>query len=300
MVNSFVRISSLVVAVMTLVGAAYQFSEWRVSGRMDQGGDAIRDVVIDTPNTQTDDHILGVAVALDGRFVTGTRGGTVTLRSAAGELLHTWQAHAGPVTALSFLPDSSTVVSVGRDGVLRVWSLSASEPVLHVEARNPGPVFSAAVSSDGQLLAIASVGRIAVWQLRSDCLASVVEFTSAPYAINTLAFSDDGRTLAAGNNGDGCAWLWRLDLPAESQRIDLSPEFQIRGLRFTCNGGLVAVDTDGNVILANAGEPARLVGRLPGQRIRQATFSSDGRRVIIAYMDGTARLTAVPARAVGR
>jgi WD40 repeat protein len=268
---------------------------------MDQGGDAIRDVVIDVPQTPSDNHILGVALAPDGRFATGTRGGAVTLRTAMGELLLTWQAHTGPVAALSFLPDSSTVVSVGRDGMLRVWSLSAGAPVLRAEARNLDPVFSTAVSADGQRLAIGSVGRITVWRLMSDCLKPVVEFTPAPYAINALAFSDDGRALAAGNSGDGCAWLWRLDLPAEPQRIDLSSAFQIRGLRFTGDGeGLVAVDTDGNVILANAGEPARLVGRLPGRSVRQARFSPDGHRVIIAYVDGTARLTTVPTRTVER
>jgi cytochrome c len=284
-----------VVAVIALVGV-HRVSEW-----MNQGSDAPGDVVLEVPNSQTNNHILGVALAPDGRFATGTRGGTVTLRTAMGEPLLTWQAHAGAVMALSILPDSSTVVSVERDGVVRAWSLSAGAPLLRAEVRTSGPVFSAVVSSDGQLLAIGSLGRITVWRLMSDCLKPVVEFTPAPYAINALAFSADGRTLAAGNGGDGCAWVWRLEAPAEPQQIDLSPEFQIRGLRFTGDGkGLVAVDTDGNVILANAGASARAVGRLPGRCVQQATFSPDGQRVIIGYVDGTARLTAIPARAAVR
>jgi WD40 repeat protein len=162
-------------------------------------------------------------------------------------------------------------------------------------------VLSAAVSPDGQLLAVGSTGRIAVWRFGSECLESVVEFTSAPYAINALAFSADGRTLAAGNSGDGCAWVWRLGVSTEPQLIDLSAKFQIRGLRFTGDDdSLLAVDTDGNVILANTGEPARMMGHPIGRCVRQAAFSPDGRRVIISYVDGTARLTAIPARAGDR
>jgi WD40 repeat protein len=255
------------------------------------------DVVLDVPNTRPNDHIIGIALAPDGRFATGTRGGAVTLWTATGEPLLTWPAHTDQVSALAFAPDSSTLVSAGQDGGLRVWSLALGEPVLRAEARDPGPVTAAAVAPDGRRLALGSVGRVTVWRLESDRLTPTVELTSADFAgpgdwATALTFSADGRALAAGGCGAGCVWVWQLGSPsAPPQRIDVSAEFQIRGLRFTDDGSaLVAVDSDRNVIRADAAG-ARVVSHLPGRCVRRAVFSPDGRRVIIAYMDGTARLT---------
>jgi WD40 repeat protein len=300
-VNSFTRISCIVIAVIALVSCVHQVPRW-IERSWDLSGDiSPDDVILNVPDKQSDDHIIGVAVASDGRFATGTRGGKVTLRSATGELLLAWQAHEGPVAALSFLPDSSAVVSAGRNGSLRVWSLSAGGSLLRAAADGSGPVSSVAVSPDGQLLAVGSTGRVTVWRFGSDCLEPVGEFTAAPYAINALAFSADGRTLAAGNSGDGCAWVWRFGVSTKPELIDLSAEFQIRGLRFTGDGdSLVAMDTDGNVILAKSGEPARMVGHPTRGCVRQAAFSPDGRRVIISYVDGTARITTIRARAADR
>jgi WD40 repeat protein len=287
--------------------------DW-INRNKEPSADDPADVVLDVPNTRANDHIIGVALAPDGRFATGTRGGTVTLRTATGEPLLTWPAHAEPVSALAFAPDSSALVSVGRDGGLRVWSLALGEPVLRAEARDPGPVTAAAVAPDGRLLALGSVGQVRVWRLEPNRLAPTAEFASDEFAapgtcVTALAFSANGRALAAGGCGAGRAWVWQLGGPADPQRIDVSSEFQIRGLRFTDDGSaLVAVDSDRNVIRADAAG-ARVVNRLPGgslgeevpsakrkgfggdRCVRQAAFSPDGRRVIIAYTNGTARLT---------
>ncbi len=250
------------------------------------------DRVFGTPNAPPGEHALGVAFAPDGRCVaTGARGGTVTVRTAAGDPLLTWQAHAEPVYALCFLADSSTLLSAGWGGELRVWTLAAGGPVLRATGRGDGPVLAVAASPDGTAVAAGSTGRVAVWRLEADRLAPVAEFAAPPYPTNALAFSADGRSVAAGNSGDGRAWVWRLSGPAEPERFDTSPEYQIRGLHFTPDGwGLLTVDSEGAVARADADGPARL-GRLRGPTVRQAAFSPDGRDLIVAHLDGTARLT---------
>lgn len=293
--NSFIRIGCVSLAAALLLGVAFRVVTWGDQGRAAVGdANGADEVVFGSRGVRPQDYIVGVAISADGRFVaTGTRGGAVTLWTATGEPVRTWQAHAESVHGLSFFrSDPPTVLSAGRGGELRVWSLSAGEPVLRTELRDPGPVMSAAVAPNGKAVAVGSIGRVTVWPLGRDSRAPMAEFAAPPYPINALTFSECSCELAIGNSGDGCARVWRLG-DTEPELLNGSREYQVRGLYFTPAGALVVVDTEGNVALANAGESERVAGSLPGA-VRQAAFSHDGRRVLLAHMDGTARLTSVP------
>ncbi|WP_410000384.1 hypothetical protein [Gemmata sp. SH-PL17] len=68
-----------------------------------------------------DEHVVGVAFASDGRTVaTGTRAGQVTVWTATGDRVLAWLAHPKPVRALCFLVDSRSLISIDREGTLRM------------------------------------------------------------------------------------------------------------------------------------------------------------------------------------
>ena len=300
--NSFLRIGCVGLVAALLLGAGFRVARWVDPGHV-AGGDAngSADVVFGSRAAPPREYIVGVAISADGRFVaTGTRGGAVTLWTATGEPVRTWQAHTEPVHGLSFFrSDPPTILSAGRSGELRVWSLSAGEPVLGTELRDPGPVMSVAVAPNGKAVAVGSFGRVRVWPLGRDACAPMAEFAAPPYLINAVTFSECSCELAIGSSGEGCARVWRLGA-TEPEQLSCSREYQVRGIRFTPGGAIVAVDTEGNVALASAGESERVAGHLAGAAVRQAAFSLDGRRVLLAHMDGTARLTSVPPGAIER
>jgi len=67
-----------------------------------------------------------------------------------------------------------------------------------VRLRHPGGISGSALSPDGKLLATASRHSVAVWDLATD--TAVRRFDTGPhnhYATQKLAFSPDGRRLAA-------------------------------------------------------------------------------------------------------
>jgi len=98
------------------------------------------------------------------------RDGTVKIRnSRTGKEIQTFSAHAGTVVSVAFHPDGEHVASVGADRKVKVWNLTATGQ----------PVF------DGPCDAIRKFG-----------------------TAYTVAFSPDGRKLAAGSDGDVRVWEW--------------------------------------------------------------------------------------------
>jgi WD40 repeat protein len=43
---------------------------------------------------------------------------------ASGELLHRWQAHAGPIFGLDFNSDGSLLATAGDPGEVKLWGLA--------------------------------------------------------------------------------------------------------------------------------------------------------------------------------
>ncbi|VTR94482.1 wd40 repeat-containing protein : WD40 repeat-containing protein OS=Leptolyngbya sp. PCC 7375 GN=Lepto7375DRAFT_5402 PE=4 SV=1: WD40: WD40 [Gemmata massiliana] len=294
MLNCLTRTGYVVLAVAVLA-AVYRASLRSERPRGPSGFDSSAEVVLGSLNVSVDEHVLGVAFAPDGRAVaTGTRAGQVTVWTATGDRFLVWQAHPKPVCALCFLTDSQSLVSVDREGTLRMWSLSTGAAVLRAEAQGGGPAISAAAAPDGKTVAVGCVGRVTLWHADSSALTPVAELTAPAFPINAVTFSANGGTIAASSSGNGDAVVWRRG-SAGDERVPVSPEFHARGLRFTADGAtLEAVDTDGYVTRGRAGGPPQVLGRLSGQAIRQAAHAPGGRKLVIAYMDGTARLVTDP------
>jgi WD40 repeat protein len=126
------------------------------------------------------------------RLVSGSDDFTAMLWNArTGAELRTFGGHAQAVTAVAFLSDGKSVVSASRDGTVKVWNCRTGKPTTFRE--HAGPVFCAAASPRGPLVASGNFKTIKVW----DADTRKVRFTFRGQFGNALTFSPDGKRLVA-------------------------------------------------------------------------------------------------------
>jgi WD40 repeat protein len=172
---------------------------------------------------------------------TGDEDGTVRLWSSdgTGSLLHSLTGHDAPVASLAFdergdrlavgtklaLPDLVTLMLKGEDNVeasggqVSVWDLTRRPPKGRVLRRLGTPVSAVGMSAERKLLAGAGAdGSVRLWRsLDGDGPPEVIVGSGG--ALRAVAFSPDGRTLAATAFGiegavPAAVRLWRVvDLP---------------------------------------------------------------------------------------
>jgi WD40 repeat protein len=230
---------------------------------------------------------MGVADAVlsaDGkRLLTAGAGTALLWDSETGKTMRRFGRPGEFLSAVLFTPDDSGVLTVGGDGAARLWEAATGrlEREFTIEAAR---VTGAALSRDGSRLALAAGGdEIWLFDVRGGALLK----TLAPGgAASRVAFSPDGRRLAAG--GDSGVWVW--DLPDGGPRGAFKAEAS-RGLAFTRDGNQLLTCGGGNTarLWSIEGEAQRsFIGHLDA--VRALRLSSDGKRLLTGSDDRSARL----------
>ena len=249
-----------------------------------------------------------------------------------GRVLHSLAAHTGPVWGLAFSPDGNLLASGGRDGTIALWNVDTGAQVrlLPGHARSPSRI---RFSPDGKTLAAGSeAGVVKLWDVaggnpgsplqghaggvrcvafspNGDLLASGGEDRSvrvhnlaagssqkftAEHGVNDIAFSADGRMLAAVEDGpEPAVRLWDPETGKETTWHGHTGD--VRGLAFSPTAPLLATcSEDGTVRLwdttAGAG-PVQTIGPGPfGGAVRAVAFTPDGRYLATANANGTVYL----------
>lgn len=147
------------------------------------------------------DWVCTIAMSPDGALVAaGSSAGDVAVVDiAGGDVAASLPAHQLGVSSLAWSADGSTLASGGQDGVTRLWDRAERTTV--AERRDPGWVGAAAWAASGQL-AVAVGKRVVVLDGAG---AEVANYGDAASTVTSLAWSSDGRRLAAGSYG-GVHW----------------------------------------------------------------------------------------------
>jgi WD40 repeat protein len=163
----------------------------------------------------------------------------------------------------AFSPDGRRIVTASLDLTAQIWSTESSMQIAVLS--NLGDfVTDATYSPDGRRIAIASKSDTQTARIvDADTARQIIGLSGHEKAVRSVAFSPDGRRIATASN-DRTARVW--DAASGAQLVVLAGHGE----------GVPPDDEAGNV--------------------RSAAFSPDGRRVVTASNDRTARVwTPTPA-----
>jgi eukaryotic-like serine/threonine-protein kinase len=184
-----------------------------------------------------------------------------------------------PAYYVALSPDERHLLTTGKDGMIRAYSLPAEDPQFSIDTHQI-EVNGLAFSSDGEMLASAGDdGTIVLWQLNwRDATASKLRVIKAhPFQVFNLLYSKDGHTLISAGR-DKVIRLWD---PATGKSLGvLDAHRDTAGSIAIHPAGkwLASAGQDGEILLWDLPTHS-LARRIPssGQPALSIDFSADGR-----------------------
>ena len=216
---------------------------------------------------------------------------------------------ASTVYSVAFSPDSATLAAASADGAVRLWHVAdparpAPDGAPLVTPGTGTYPNSVAFSPDGRTLAAGlSTGAVWLWALPG---AAALAAGSAPAALRAMpltgpagavsgvAFSPDGRELAASSK-DEKVWLWRAMSGRMVRDGTLSGAVNwVNTVAFSPDGRSLAGGTSGARVLVWSLATRRVTAELPHpQPVTSVTWDGTG-RIAAAGADGTVSLWLLP------
>lgn len=203
------------------------------------------------------------------------------------EVMSQFQGHqltGEPIIHIHYSRDGRYLLSVATDGLAKLWTPDGKF-IRELAGQPVAMVFNGAFSSDSSQIVTASYdGVIRIWSLQGQVLRELRGHTSGVTDVQFLSkeqgivsSSDDGTVRywsKAGNN-----WF-TLTRPGVSRNMNISPQ-----------GNLLAITQDIGTItlLSSTGDIIRTIDTKQG-RLNSVSFSADGKLLVTAGFDGTARV----------
>ncbi|MFB7928237.1 helix-turn-helix domain-containing protein [Streptomyces sp. NPDC056039] len=195
--------------------------------------------------------------------VVGHDGSVRIWNLSTGALRTAYPGHGEPVRTLAFAPDGRTLaVAHIREGHEQVKLLDAATGRTHRTIKpSAGNLLSLAFSPNGHTLATAGSpkGAVKTWNARTGQLRDSFNVSGE---VAALAFSSDGRTLAASNARGVHLW----DLSTSQIRRTLPTRSAAEAVTFSPDGHTLAISTGTSVELWNIDlpDPARAIRDICG------------------------------------
>lgn len=218
-------------------------------------------------------------------------GSALTAETDQGEIRQ-WDPRTGEVKHQANGGEDPTFVTASTngktfaellDGELKIWS-AANHVKRNVELPSQVSASAVALSSEGDLMAIGSVGDVVLIDVSTGSVKKTMEGRGEH--VDCLAFSDDGRTLAVADD-DGMVQLW--DVASSSVTRTIVPGTGIQALRFAPNGAVLA-SAEGQTITLYDVASGRLLRKLDKHDapINALAFSANGQLLASGSDDRTA------------
>jgi RNA polymerase sigma factor (sigma-70 family) len=204
----------------------------------------------------------------------------------------------GPIEALSLSADGKRLATGGDDGIVRLWELDTGKPIRQIDATGAFVRgFGVALSPDGKTLATpsrpkggAGPEQISLWDAATGKELRRMERPPDP-AYSRLAFSPDGKTLAAGEWDGGKVHVWDAGTGKEIKTLQ-GHTGTVTAIAFSADGKRLVTGGDDKAVhlwdAATGAEVRSFAGHT--DRVLCAALSPDGTLLATGAADATARL----------
>jgi WD40 repeat protein len=149
-----------------------------------------------------------VAISPDRRWMaTSGSGGAFLWDFETGTVLHRLEGHRAQVSALCFSPDSQTLLTGGRDRVVRAWDVQSGLEIRRFEG-HPGEILGLAFAPNEESF-VSAGGSARVWSLETGELLH--NLAVAGSFLSRAVFTPDGnRVLTADGLASNSVRVWDL------------------------------------------------------------------------------------------
>jgi WD40 repeat protein len=269
------------------------------------------------PLTGTTGSVNTLALSKNGvGLISGDAGGTIRVwnvqNPAHPTVLGNLISGISSVFTVALSPDGRLLAAGSGDGSTRLWDLANHNHLVILDQPASGEItLSLAFSPSGDILAVGKVngqinGAVELWNVQNPARPRLIDTINYPGSgpLQPVAFSPDGRTLAAGTIV-GLVLLWDVTDPARPQASvgkPLQGAGDTTSLQFSPDGNLLAAgSSDGTTrvwdVVGGINSPPQLGQPFTAgaEGVNGMAFTPDGRTLITGNQDGTIRLWHLPA-----